>query len=82
MTLFYDGTPVGKGRVEQTQPMVFSAEETTDIGEDYGLPVSQDYAGASKFTGRISVVQIDVGTDDHAHLIDPAEVARVAISRQ
>ncbi len=82
VTLFYDGTPVGKGRVEQTQPMVFSAEETTDIGEDYGLPVSQDYAGASKFTGRISVVQIDVGTDDHSHLIDPAEVARVAISRQ
>ncbi|MFD3705401.1 arylsulfatase [Nocardia sp. NPDC058658] len=82
VTLFYDGTPVGNGRVEQTHPMIFSADETTDIGEDYGMPVSVAYAGASKFTGKIDVVQIDVGDDDNSHLIDPAEVARVAISRQ
>ncbi|AZG46300.1 hypothetical protein [Gordonia insulae] len=31
---------------------------------------------------RIEVVQIDVGAHDHTHLIDPADVARVAISRQ
>ena len=30
----------------------------------------------------IDVVQIDVGEDDHSHLIDPAEVARVATARQ
>ncbi|MCC8929458.1 arylsulfatase [Rhodococcus sp. I2R] len=82
VTLFYDGDPVGAGRIEQTQPLIFSADETTDIGEDYGLPVSAAYSGISKFTGRIDVVQIDVGDDDHSHLIDPAEVARVAISRQ
>ena len=46
------------------------------------MPVSAEYAGASKFTGRIDVVQIDVGDDDHSHLIDPAEVARVATARQ
>ncbi|KAA0917999.1 arylsulfatase [Dietzia sp. ANT_WB102] len=80
--LYYDGRPVGSGRVEQTQPMVFSAEETTDIGDDYGMPVSTDYGEASKFNGRIDVVQIDVGQDDHSHLIDPAEIARVAASRQ
>ena len=73
---------VGSGRVEQTQPMVFSADETTDIGDDYGTPVSADYLGASRFNGRIDVVQIDLGDDDHAHLIDPAEVARIATSRQ
>lgn len=82
VTLFYDGVEVGTGRVEQTQPMVFSADETTDIGEDYGMPVSVAYAGASKFNGRIDVVQIDVGDDDHSHLIDPADISRVAISRQ
>ncbi|WP_336882489.1 arylsulfatase [Rhodococcus globerulus] len=82
VTLFYDGTEAGKGRVEQTQPMIFSADETTDIGDDYGMPVSSDYAGASKFNGRIDVVQIDVGDDDHTHLIDPALISRVAISRQ
>ncbi|MEU4412919.1 arylsulfatase [Nocardia salmonicida] len=82
LTVFYDGVPVGNGRIEQTQPMIFSADETTDIGEDYGMPVSAAYAGASKFTGRIDVVQIDVGADDHSHLIDPADISRVAISRQ
>ena len=62
--------------------MIFSADETTDIGDDFGMPVSADYAGASTFLGRINVVQIDVGDDDQSHLIDPAEVARVAASRQ
>ena len=71
VTLFYDGQPVGTGRVDMTQPLIFSADETTDIGDDYGMPVSADYAGASRFNGRIDVVQIDVGDDDHSHLIDP-----------
>jgi arylsulfatase A-like enzyme len=82
VTLYYDGRGVGSGRVEQTQPLVFSADETTDIGDDYGMPVSNDYARASRFTGRLHVVQIDVGEDDHSHLVDPAELARVATSRQ
>jgi len=82
VTLYYDGESAGTGRVDLTQPMVFSADETTDIGDDYGMPVSDDYAGASRFNGRIEVVQIDVGDDDHSHLIDPAEVARIATARQ
>jgi arylsulfatase len=82
VTLYYDGVSVGTGRVAVTQPLVFSADETTDIGNDYGMPVSAEYAGASKFNGRIDVVQIDVGDDDQSHLIDPEQVARVAISRQ
>ena len=56
--------------------MIFSADETTDIGDDYGMPVSADYCGgASRFNGQIQVVQIDVGEDNHSHLIDPEEVA-------
>ena len=82
VTLYYDGRAVGTGRVAVTQPLIFSGDETTDIGNDYGMPVSTDYAGASRFNGRIDVVQIDVGDDDHSHLIDPAEIARVAVSRQ
>ena len=82
VTLYYDGRQVGTGRVDVTQPLIFSADETTDIGADYGMPVSTDYAGASKFTGRIDVVQIDLGDDDHTHLIDPELVAMVAVSRQ
>ena len=34
-----------RGTSAGTQPMIFSADETTDIGEDYGMPVSSDYAG-------------------------------------
>jgi arylsulfatase A-like enzyme len=82
VTVYYDGRSVGTGRVDLTQPLIFSADETTDIGDDYGNAVSADYAGASRFNGRIDVVQIDVGDDDHSHLIDPAEVARIATARQ
>jgi arylsulfatase len=82
VTLFYDGASVGTGRINVTQPLIFSADETTDIGNDYGMPVSPDYAGASRFNGYIDVVQIDVGDDDQSHLIDPEQVAMVAISRQ
>ncbi len=82
VTLYYDGNEVGHGRVECTQPLIFSADETTDVGDDYGMPVSAHYRGASRFNGKIEVVRIDVGDDDHSHLIDPAEVARVATSRQ
>ena len=35
--LFVDGKPAGEGRVEQTEPFVFSADETCDIGDEFGL---------------------------------------------
>ncbi len=83
ITIFYDGEEVGSGRVEFTQPMVFSADETTDVGYESGTPVSPDYTTAnSRFTGKINWVQIDLGDDDHDHLIDPAERLRIAMARQ
>ncbi len=84
ITLYYEGKAVGKGRVDFTQPMIFSADETTDIGYESGTPVSPDYAvgSSSKFTGKIHWVQIDVGKDDHDHFIDPEERLRVAMARQ
>ncbi|QMW67815.1 arylsulfatase [Mumia sp. ZJ1417] len=83
VTLFHDGDQVGSGRVEATQPMVFSADETTDIGYESGTTVSRDYtAASSRFTGTVHWVQIDVGSDDHDHFIDPDERLRVAMARQ
>ncbi|KRC35583.1 arylsulfatase [Oerskovia sp. Root918] len=83
VTLFHDGTPVGTGRVGATQAMVFSADETTDVGYESGTPVSPDYSPrSSRFSGRIHWVQIDVGTDDHDHFIDPDERLRIAMARQ
>jgi arylsulfatase len=83
VTLYYDGTKVGAGRVGATQPMIFSADETTDIGYESGTTVTSDYtAHGSRFTGKINWVQIDLGKDDHDHFIDPDERLRVAMSRQ
>ena len=83
--LFVDGTKVGQGRVEATIPLVFSADETTDIGRDTASPVSDDYSGDSSiFTGRVNWVQIDLGDDakDADHLITPEERLRVVMARQ
>ncbi|MET0997929.1 MAG: sulfatase-like hydrolase/transferase, partial [Marmoricola sp.] len=83
VTLYHDGTAVGTGRVGATQPMVFSADETTDIGYESGTTVTSDYTAAtSRFTGKIHWVQIDLGKDDHDHFIDADERLRVALARQ
>ena len=83
VTLFIDGEKVGTGRVEATQPMIFSADETCDVGEESGSPVSDDYAPeTSRFNGRINWVQLDQGADDHDHFISPEERLRVAMARQ
>ena len=63
--------------------MIFSADETTDVGYESGTTVTPDYsAGGSRFTGRINWVRIDLGGDDHDHFIDPDERLRVAMARQ
>ena len=83
VTLYYDGDQVGAGRVEATQAMIFSADETTDVGYESGTSVSPDYTPrTSRFTGKIRWVQIDLGDDDHDHFIDPDERLRIAMARQ
>ena len=53
VTLYVDGKAVGEGRVEQTEPMGFSADETCDIGKEGGSPVSPDYGPTGNgFTAR------------------------------
>jgi arylsulfatase len=85
VTLFLDGDKVGEGRVDATQPMLFSPDETTDVGADSATPVSDDYGPKdSAFTGRVRWVQIDVdeGAEDADHLISPEERLRIAMARQ
>jgi hypothetical protein len=38
VSLYVDGAKAGEGRVEGTVPMLFSADETTDVGSDGGTP--------------------------------------------
>jgi arylsulfatase len=83
VTFYYDGREVGKGRVEITEAFIFSADETTDIGAEYGTSVSHEYdAKKSKFTGKINWVRIDIGNDNHDHLIDPEELLKVVMAKQ
>jgi arylsulfatase len=83
VTLYVDGQPVGAGRVERTQPMAFSADETCDVGDDVGSPVSPDYGPqGNAFTGTVNWVQIDLNADDHDHLITPDERLNLAMARQ
>jgi arylsulfatase len=84
-SLYVDGHKVGEGRVDVTQAMIFSADDTTDVGSDSGTMVSDDYGPKdNKFTGRVKGVQIDLGDDaqDADHLLSPEEVVRVAMARQ
>jgi arylsulfatase len=84
-TLYLDGARVGEGRVDATVPMVFSADETTDIGADSGTPVSDDYGpGDSAFQGRVRWVQIDIAesAQNLDHLITPEARLRIAMARQ
>jgi arylsulfatase A-like enzyme len=84
VTLYLDGDQVGEGRVEHTVPMVFSADETTDLGRDGATPVSDDHGYDNAFTGRVRWVQIDIdeAAEDLDHLISPEELLRVAMSKQ
>jgi arylsulfatase A-like enzyme len=85
VTLYVDGEAVGEGRVEATVPMLFSADETTDVGSDTATPVSDDYGPRdSEFTGKVEWVQLDVAeaAEDLDHLISPEERLQIAMARQ
>jgi arylsulfatase len=83
VTLYVDGQNVGEGQVPATQPMMFSGDETCDVGNETGSSVSDDYtAETSEFNGTINWVQLDQGADDHDHLITPEQRLAVAMARQ
>ncbi len=85
VTLFVDGEVVGEGRVEATVPMLFSTDETTDVGSDTATPVSDDYGPRdSEFTGRARWVQLDIdeAAENVDHLISPEERLQIAMARQ
>ena len=60
--LYVNGQKVGEGRIEHTQAMIFSADETADVGIDLGTPVVEAIGAEakSKFTGHITKVTVEV----------------------
>jgi arylsulfatase len=70
-TIFVNDQKVGEGRIEHTQPAIFSADETADVGIDLGTPVVEAIGSEakSKFTGHIPKVTIEV------HAVPPTTAA-------
>ena len=61
--LFVDGKQVAEGRIEKTQPGVFSADETTDVGKDDATQVADKVfkdVKDSEFTGYVNKVTISI----------------------
>jgi arylsulfatase len=82
-TLYVDGKQVGRGRVEHTHAVVFSADSVTEVGNKTGAPICKDFGvRGNDFTGKVRWVQIDVGSDSHDHLITPEERFRIHMSIQ
>jgi arylsulfatase len=72
VTLFIDDRPVGKGRMDHTVPIRFSAYAGMDIGRDNGGVVDRSYEAKKPFpfTGTVKKVAFDI----KPHLSDADEL--------
>lgn len=62
-TISVDGEQVASERIQKTQPLVFSADETADVGLDNQTPVAEGIGigrDETRFTGKIIKVTVDV----------------------
>jgi arylsulfatase len=62
-TLYVNGKQVAAGHIEKTQPALYSADETADVGIDEATPVANKVfkdAEDSKFTGVVTEVTISI----------------------
>ncbi len=62
-TLSVNGKKVAEGRIGKTQPMIFSADETADVGLDNQTPVAEGIGvgrDETRFTGKIRRVTVEV----------------------
>jgi arylsulfatase len=74
---------VAEGRIEHTQPMIFSADETADVGIDLGTPVV-DAIGSehgSKFTGKNNKVTVEVQEMKQAEKVAEGQSRKVAAQK-
>ncbi len=60
-TILVNGNKVAQGRINKTQPMIFSADEGADVGLDAGTPVTDDYKERDNaFNGKIVKVTVSL----------------------
>jgi arylsulfatase A-like enzyme len=85
VTLYVDGKAVGTGRIDQTEPILFSADETCDVGRETGSSVTTDYGGqGNRFSGEVNWVEIDLdkAAVEADHIIRPEERLALAMAIQ
>ncbi len=61
--LSVDGKKVAEGRIEKTQALIFSADETADVGLDNQTPVAEGIGigrDETRFTGKIKKITLKV----------------------
>jgi len=63
-TLTVDGKEVAREQFPQTTGYRISLDETLDIGEDTGTPVSEDYHIPFNFTGKLAKVTINITEEE------------------
>jgi arylsulfatase A-like enzyme len=83
VTLYIDGKAVGSGRVEQTAPMVFSADETSDVGVKLGSPITAEMPPENNaFRGTVLAVVIETSGENLDHLISREDLLSMIVARQ
>ncbi|MFK7845535.1 MAG: arylsulfatase [Rhodothermales bacterium] len=61
-TLSVNGKQVAEGRIDRTQPNIYSADETADVGLDNQTPVAEDIGigrDETRFTGTINRIVLE-----------------------
>ena len=61
VVLSVDGKAGAVGRVEHTLAFRLAGDETLDIGEDTGTPISDEYSVPFRFTGTLKKLVITLG---------------------
>jgi arylsulfatase len=84
VSLFVEGEKIGEGEVAGTAAIIFSADDTCDVGKEGGALVADDYPVPNDFAGEVNWVEIDVDEAalDEDHRLAPDELLRVAVARQ
>ena len=62
-TLYVDGEKVAEGRVDKTEPLMYSADETADVGKDEATQVADKVfkdVDDSEFTGYVTKITISI----------------------
>jgi hypothetical protein len=84
VTLYVERSNVGSRRVERTLSMVFSLDETSDVGIKRGSPITADVPTENNaFTGTVQLVVIATDTKEEVeHLISHEHLLNILMTRQ